>query len=246
MLDEDFPEKRYHGRAHRGPTNDRINKTRRRRRSVSLEDRSPQQGKELRSKRVRQQRSESTDDLGGNKSTDSREDDYRGMTIKSRLNQEGEPTGHRSVTFQQLSQKVSAMAKRYRHNVFSNDESDNPFIDHIAHTRFPDRFRMPTIEQYKENRDPKEHVRRFRNVMAQYASNDGLLCLTFPQTFGDLASRWFGRLPARSISSFASFSKAFIRQFMGSVQKRKSLAHLSNLKQESNESLKKYLARFGK
>ncbi|KAK0581855.1 hypothetical protein LWI29_018810 [Acer saccharum] len=79
---------------------------------------------------------------------------------------------------------------------------------------------MPTIEQYKENRDPKEHVRRFRNIMAKYSSNDGLLCLTFP--------------------------KAFIRQFMGSVQRRKSLAHLSNLKQERNESIKKYLARFGK
>ncbi|KAK0587673.1 hypothetical protein LWI29_026685 [Acer saccharum] len=33
---------------------------------------------------------------------------------------------------------------------------------------------------------------------------------------------------------------------MGSVQRRKSLAHLSNLKQEHNESIKKYLARFGK
>ncbi|KAK0571374.1 hypothetical protein LWI29_014859 [Acer saccharum] len=33
---------------------------------------------------------------------------------------------------------------------------------------------------------------------------------------------------------------------MGSVQRRKSLAHLSNLKQERNESIKKYLARFGK
>ncbi|KAK0604017.1 hypothetical protein LWI29_011229 [Acer saccharum] len=98
----------------------------------------------------------------------------------------------------------------------------------------------------KENRDPKEHVRRFRNIMAQYSSNDGLLCLTFPQTFGDLASRWFGRLPPGTISSFSNLSKAFIRQFMGSVQRRKSLAHLSNLKQERNESIKKYLARFGK
>ncbi|KAK0573961.1 hypothetical protein LWI29_016278 [Acer saccharum] len=33
---------------------------------------------------------------------------------------------------------------------------------------------------------------------------------------------------------------------MGSVQRRKSLAHLSNLKQERNETIKKYLARFGK
>ena len=109
------------------------------------------------------------------------------------------------------------MAKRYGHNVFSDDETDNPFVDHIAHTRFLERFRMPTIEQYKERKDLKEHVHRFRNVMAQYALDDGLLCLTFPQTFSDLASRWFGRLPTMSINNFSSFSKAFIRQFMGSV-----------------------------
>ncbi|KAK0576319.1 hypothetical protein LWI29_015353 [Acer saccharum] len=96
------------------------------------------------------------------------------MTIKSRLDPAGEPTGQRDVTLQELSRKVSAMAR------------------------------------------------------------------------SDLASRWFGRLPPGTISSFSNLSKAFIRQFMGSVQRRKSLAHLSNLKQERNESIKKYLARFGK
>ena len=103
------------------------------------------------------------------------------MTIKSRLDPAGEPTGQRDVTLQELSRKVSAMARRYGHNVSSDDESDSPFVENIARTQFPERFRMPTIEQYKENRDPKEHVHRFRNIMAQYSSNDGLLCLTFPQ-----------------------------------------------------------------
>ncbi|KAK1551909.1 hypothetical protein Q3G72_007085 [Acer saccharum] len=168
------------------------------------------------------------------------------MTIKSRLDPAGELTGQRDVTLQELSRKVSAMAWRYGHNISSDDESDSPFVEYIARTQFLDRFRMPTIEHYKENRDPKKHVHRFRNVMAQYSSNDGLLCLTFPQTFGDLASRWFGRLPPESINSFSSLSKAFIRQFIGSVQRRRSLAHLSNLKQERNESIKKYLARFRK
>ena len=96
---------------------------------------------------------------------DSREDGYRRMTIKSRLDPEREPTGQRSVTLQELSKRVSAMARRYGHNISSDEESDNPFSDRIARTVFPERFRMPTIEQYKENRDPKEHVRRFRNVM---------------------------------------------------------------------------------
>ncbi|KAI9173467.1 hypothetical protein LWI28_001785 [Acer negundo] len=82
------------------------------------------------------------------------------------------------------------MAQRYRHSASTYDELDNPFVNQIAHTQFPERFRMPTIEQYKETRDPKEHVRLFRNVIAQYTSNDGPLCITFCQTFFDLASRW--------------------------------------------------------
>ncbi|KAK0585604.1 hypothetical protein LWI29_031174 [Acer saccharum] len=104
---------------------------------------------------------------------------------------------------------------------------------------------MPTIEQYKENRDPKN---MFADSAISWPSIHPMTgcCVTFPQTFGDLASRWFGRLPPGTISSFSNLSKAFIRQFMGSVQRRKSLAHLSNLKQEHNESIKKYLARFGK
>ncbi|KAK4839073.1 hypothetical protein QYF36_018868 [Acer negundo] len=67
------------------------------------------------------------------------------------------------------------MAQRYGHNALSDEESDNLFVEQIAHTQFPKRFRMPAIEQYKETRDSKEHVRRFRNIMAQYASNEGLI-----------------------------------------------------------------------
>ena len=81
--------------------------------------------------------------------------------------------------------------------------------------------------------------------MAQYVHNDALLCLNFPQTLGDLGSRWFGRLPAASISSFGELSKAFSRQFLGNVHRKKSVAHLSQLRQGKDGSLKKYLGRFG-
>ncbi|KAK1551617.1 hypothetical protein Q3G72_001401 [Acer saccharum] len=100
---------------------------------------------------AKRRRSESIEDR---RSPDER-GNHGGMTIKSRLDPVGEPTGQRDVTLQELSRKVSVMSRR-----------------------------------------------------------------------------WFGRLPPRSISSFSNLSKAFIRQFMGSVQRRKSLAHLSNLKQE--------------
>ncbi|KAK0594730.1 hypothetical protein LWI29_017950 [Acer saccharum] len=189
VINEESREVRDQVRTHGVNSSDTYQRNRRRHRSISSEDKSPRPRRELRSKRAKRRRSESTEDR---RSPDERGNHGR-MTIKRRLDPAGEPTGQRDVTLQKLSRKVSAMARRYGRNVSSDDESDSPFIETIARTQFPERFRMPTIEQYKENRDPKEHVRRFRNIMAQYSSNDGLLCLTFPQTFGDLASRWFGK-----------------------------------------------------
>ncbi|KAK0583828.1 hypothetical protein LWI29_003559 [Acer saccharum] len=81
--------------------------------------------------------------------------------------------------------------------------------------------------------------------MAQYIHNDALLCLNFPQTLRDLGSRWFGRLPAASISNFGELSKAFSRQFLRNMHRKKSVAYLSQLKQGKDDSLKKYLGRFG-
>ncbi|KAK0583383.1 hypothetical protein LWI29_036350 [Acer saccharum] len=176
VMNEESREERDQVRTHGVNSSDTYQRNRRRHRSISSEDKSPRPRRELRSKRTKRRRSESTEDR---RSPDERGNHGR-MTIKSRLDPAGEPTGQRDVTLQELSRKVSAMARRYGRNVSSDDESDSPFVETIARTQFPDRFRMPTIEQYKENRDPKEHVRRFRNIMAQYSSNDGLLCLTFP------------------------------------------------------------------
>ena len=76
---------------------------------------------------------------------------------------------------------------------------------------FPERFKMPHVEQFKKDMDLKEHVRRYKSAMAQYIHNDALLCLNFPQTLGDLGSRWFDRLPTVSISNFNELSKVFSR-----------------------------------
>ncbi|KAK0574964.1 hypothetical protein LWI29_031634 [Acer saccharum] len=174
------------------------------------------------------------------------------LTISQNFNAIGEPEGDRDILIQSLTREVQnnhrqmdALVRRYERNELSNDESGSPFTNGILRMPLPERFRMPPIQLFKKDTDPKEHVRRYRSAMAQYVHNDVLLCLNFPQTLGDLGSRWFGRLPAASISSFSELSKAFLRQFLGNVHRKKSVAHLSQLKQGKDESLKKYLGRFG-
>ncbi|KAK1563249.1 hypothetical protein Q3G72_024787 [Acer saccharum] len=107
---------------------------------------------------------------------------------------------------------MDALVRRYGRNELSDDESGSPFTNGVLRMPFLERFRMPHVEQFKKDTDPKEHVRR---------------------------------LPAVSISSFNELSKAFSRQFLGNVHRKKSVAHLSQLKQGKDESLKKYLGKFG-
>ena len=173
------------------------------------------------------------------------------LVVNQSFDTMGEPEGDRDILIQSLTREVqnnrrqiNAVVRRYGRNELSDDELGSPFANEVLRMPFPERFRMPHVEQFKKDTDPKEHVRRYKSAMAQYANNDALLCLNFPQTLGDLGSRWFGRLPAASINSF-NVSKAFSQQFIGNVHRKKSVAYLSQLKQGKDESLKKYLGRFG-
>ncbi|KAK0600747.1 hypothetical protein LWI29_018038 [Acer saccharum] len=148
------------------------------------------------------------------------------LTISQNFNAIGEPEGDRDILIQSLTREVQnnrrqmdALVRRYGRNELSDDESRSPFTNGVLRMTFLERFRMPHIELFKKDTNPKEHVRRYRSAMAQ--------------------------LPAASISSFGELSKAFSRQFLGNVHRKKSVAHLSQLKQGKDESLKRYLGRFG-
>ena len=75
---------------------------------------------------------------------------------------------------------MDALVRCYGCNELSDDESDSPFTNGILRMPFLERFRMPHVEQFKKDTDLKEHVRRYKSVMAQYIHNNALLCLNFP------------------------------------------------------------------
>ncbi|KAK0585121.1 hypothetical protein LWI29_023661 [Acer saccharum] len=92
VLNEESMEGRDQMRIHGVNSNDTYQRNQRRHRSISSEDKSPCPRRELRSKRARRRRSESTEDRKTGRIPDDR-GDYGRMTIKSRLNPAGEPTG---------------------------------------------------------------------------------------------------------------------------------------------------------
>ena len=229
-----------------------VNRNHPRRRSHRRDRSSSSEGSEQNHHRKRQRGTIRLHGLNRDRREVDPEERGQKLTISQNFNAIGEPEGDRDILIQSLTREVQnnrrqmdALVRRYGRNELSDDESGSPFTSGVLRTPFPERFRMPHVELFKKDTDPKEHVRRYRSAMAQYIHNDALLCLNFPQTLGDLGSRWFGRLPAASISSFGELSKAFSRQFLGNVHRKKSVAHLSQLRQGKDESLKKYLGRFG-
>ncbi|KAK0582824.1 hypothetical protein LWI29_029953 [Acer saccharum] len=106
VMNEESREERDQARTHGVNSSDTYQRNRRRHRSISSEDKSPRPRRELRSKRARRRRSESIE----NRRSPVDRGNHGRMTIKSRLDPAGEPTGQRDVTLQELSRKVSAMA----------------------------------------------------------------------------------------------------------------------------------------
>ncbi|XP_019160669.1 PREDICTED: uncharacterized protein LOC109157215 [Ipomoea nil] len=77
-------------------------------------------------------------------------------------------------------------------------------------------------------------------------ATDAILCRGFFATLDGQAHDWFGSLPAGSISTFADLTRQFLSHFATSIQRKKQIADLCDLKQGSSESLAEYLGKWKK
>ena len=74
--------------------------------------------------------------------------------------------------------------------------------------------------------------------------NDLAKCRCFAVTLTQVAKKWFSKLPANSIKSWAQLSTEFIRQFQAARIYSKPGSSLTNIKQREGETLKSYLRHF--
>ncbi|RDY00389.1 hypothetical protein CR513_16435, partial [Mucuna pruriens] len=74
--------------------------------------------------------------------------------------------------------------------------------------------------------------------------DDRLSCKLFPGTLWGEAMHWLATLPPRSIQTFKDLANAFTSQFTTNKTKKLEVANLFDIKQNKNETLKSYLARF--
>ncbi|MCI13827.1 putative gag polyprotein, partial [Trifolium medium] len=71
-----------------------------------------------------------------------------------------------------------------------------------------------------------------------------LKCKLLSGTFKDAALRWYMNLPKNSIENYADFHKKFIHQFSGSKHIKVTTTSLFSIRQNYEEPLREYLARF--
>ncbi|XP_042396595.1 uncharacterized protein LOC121986714 [Zingiber officinale] len=96
----------------------------------------------------------------------------------------------------------------------------------------------------KRNKDPEDHLCKFRNAALLHQYSDVIKCRVFLNTLSGSAQKWFDGLPHGSITCFQDFKIVFLRHFASSRKYQKMDHCLFALKQGSAEPLRSYIKRF--
>jgi hypothetical protein len=124
--------------------------------------------------------------------------------------------------------------------------TDSPFTRRVADYRLPDKFKVPQILSYAGDGDPLDHLENFQAHLDLHGTPDEVACRAFPLTLFGNARDWFRKLPSNSVDQFKELSKIFLTKFLAFRTKKKPSRYLLSLHQQSNESLKEFMAQFNR
>jgi len=122
--------------------------------------------------------------------------------------------------------------------------TDSPFTRRVANYRLPEKFKLPQILSYAGDRDPLDHLENFLAHLYLHGTPDEVACRAFPLTLSGNARDWFRKLPPNSVDQFKELSKIFLTEFLAFRTRKNPSRYLLSLHQQSNESLKEFMARF--
>jgi hypothetical protein len=124
--------------------------------------------------------------------------------------------------------------------------TDSPFTRRVADYRLPEKFKVPQILSYAGDGDPLDHLENFWAHLDLHGTLDEVVCRAFSFTLSGNARDWFRKLPPNSVDQFKELSKIFLTEFLAFRTRKKPLGYLLSLHQQSNESLKDFMARFNR
>ena len=79
--------------------------------------------------------------------------------------------------------------------------------------------------------------------MAYWFSDDAVMCRMFPASLGDVALRWFAKLPPAEIDSFRELAELFTAMFITNSRIERGPEALTSLRKKKDETLREYSSR---
>ncbi|XP_056697816.1 uncharacterized protein [Spinacia oleracea] len=76
------------------------------------------------------------------------------------------------------------------------------------------KVKTPAIDAYEGTSDPDVHLLAYRHHMYVQGTTDATWCKYFPSTLKGVASKWFEKLPAGTINTYAELEMLFSARFM--------------------------------
>ncbi|GKA47446.1 gag protein [Tanacetum coccineum] len=123
----------------------------------------------------------------------------------------------------------------------------SPFTKRIKDYEMPDGLKIPSnLKSYDGLLDPNDHLTMFMGTMDVHILPEPAWCRIFNITLCGAARFWYDNLSPESIDNFHQLWEKFRANFMQQRRFQKTQAEILGIRQKSEESLKDYLARFGK
>ena len=152
---------------------------------------------------------------------------------------------------QAMKEQMEVMMNNFKGQVSSDlddlvNRTDSSFTAAVNSFPLPHKFRMLQIDSYDGVKDPLDHLETFKTLMHLQGVADEIMCRAFPTPLKGAARIWFSRLTLNYISTFKELSAQFTAHFIGRHRYKKSIACLVSIKQQEDETLRSYIARFNK
>lgn len=100
------------------------------------------------------------------------------------------------------------------------------------------------IPKYEGKGDPAKHLNNHKTQMSLRGALPTLKCKAFHLTLTRAAEIGYIRIFAGSIRSWPNLKKAFLNQYLSSKEGEAPIQRLQDIRQQAEETLKSYLARF--
>lgn len=96
-----------------------------------------------------------------------------------------------------------------------------PLAEAIMNAPKDPKIKPPTIDAYDGTTDSDMHLLAYRHHMYVQGTNEATWCKYFPTTLKGVSSKWFERLPAETINTFAELKMLFSTCFMAYKEEKK-------------------------